>query len=651
MRRARFILGAIAAWLAVQAGAQESGDFEWRAYGGGNAATRYAPLDQITPENVGALEIAWEWRSPDAEILDANSEIRPGEFQATPLMIDGVLYLSTALSQIAAVDARSGETLWVRDTGAWREGPATSKGFLSRGVAYWEDGEERRIFFGTGDGRLVAVNAADGEPVETFGTSGEVDLRTIGLPRPIPDRPSTLYGVTSAPLVVGDIIVVGSYIEDRLRTREAPRGDVRGFDARTGELVWTFHTVPLEGEFGVETWDEESWRYTGNANVWAPMSADDARGIVYLPVSAPTNNFFGGERPGDGLFGNSLVALDAQTGERIWHYQIVHHDIWDYDLPCAPILVDITVDGRDIPAVVQLTKHGLAFVFDRVTGEPVWPIEERPVPPSPIEAEHASPTQPFPTRPAPFERLGLSEDDVINFTPELEEEARRMLSRVEHGPVFTPIGERITALLPGVIGGANWPGGAFDPETGLLYVVSSTAAIGVALGPSGEIDTDFSHEIAGGSRMEGPRGLPLMQPPYGRITAIDLNTGEHVWMTPNGDGPRAHPALADLDLEPLGSAGRAAALVTRTLLFAGEGPQDPLGYAEPMFRAFDKQTGETLWEFELPDHVLGAPMTYMLDGVQYVVVTSGFRARPHRMIAFALPGETGASDNEATNEP
>ncbi len=627
-------------------GAQESADFEWRAYGGTNAATRYAPLDLINRDNVGELEIAWEWRSPDADILEANPDVRPGEFQATPLMVDGVLYLSTALSQIAAVDARTGETIWVRDTGAWQDGPATSKGFLSRGVAYWEDGADRRILFGTGDGRLVAVNADDGAPVETFGEDGEVDLHTVGLPRPIPDRPSTLYGVTSAPLVIGDIVVVGSYIEDRLRTREAPRGDVRGFDIRTGALVWTFHTVPLEGEFGVETWEDESWRYTGNANVWAPMSADDARGIIYLPVSAPTNNFFGGERPGDGLFGNSIVAVDAETGERIWHYQIVHHDIWDYDLPCAPILVDITVDGREIAAIVQLTKHGFAFVFDRVTGEPVWPIEERPVPASPIETEHASPTQPYPSLPAAFDRQGLSEDDVINFTPELEEQARRMLARVEHGPLFTPIGERLTALMPGVIGGANWTGGAFDPETGLLYVASSTASIGVVLGPAGEIETDFSHEIAGGSRMEGPLGLPLMQPPYGRITAIDLNTGQHVWMTPNGNGPRAHPALADLELGPLGSAGRAAALVTRTLLFLGEGPQDPLGYAEPMFRAFDKETGEVVWEFELPDHVLGAPMTYTLDGAQYVVVTTGFRAHPHRMIAFALPdaSETGDED-------
>jgi len=545
-------------------------DMEWRAYSGDNRAMKYAALDLISAANVAELEVVWEWESVDAALLEADLDLEPGEFQVTPLMVDGVLYVSTAMSQVAALDARTGETLWVHDPGAWRAGPATSKGFVHRGVAYWEDADARRVFIGTGDGRLIALNAQTGALVDGFGVRGEVDLRTVGLPRPIPDRPSTLYGVTSPPLVIGDLVIVGSYIEDRTRSRLMPRGDVRAFDARTGALVWTFHTVPLEGEAGVKTWDDDGWRYAGNTNVWAPMSADDELGIVYLPVSAPTNNFFGGERPGDGLYGNALVAVDAATGSLLWSYQIVHHDIWDYDLSSAPILTDIVVDGRPIKAVVQLTKHGFAFVFDRITGEPVWPIEERPVAASTLAGEHASPTQPFPSLPAPFERQGLTDDDVMDFTPELRAAALGLLERINHGPLFTPIGERMTALMPGVAGGVNWTGAAFDPETGVLYVPSSTAVHGLVLGPAGQIDTDFSQEIAGGSMMRGPQGLPLMKPPYGRITAIDLNTGAHLWMAVNGDGPRHHPALEGLGLGPLGSSGRAAPLLTQTLLFLGE---------------------------------------------------------------------------------
>jgi quinoprotein glucose dehydrogenase len=427
-----------------------------------------------------------------------------------------------------------------------------------------------------------------------------------------------------------------------------PPGDVRGFDVRTGRERWVFHTVPEAEELGSETWEDGSLRYSGNTNVWAPMSCDPELGIVYLPVSTPTNDYYGGHRPGANLFGDSLVALDAETGERVWHYQLVHHGLWDYDLPAAPNLVDVRVGGRRVRAVAQVTKQGFCFVFDRETGKPLWPIDERPVPPTTVPGDRAWPTQPFPTRPAPFERQGASEDDLIDWTPELRREALAILRRWVHGPLFTPPGRRPTILLPGRFGGASWAGAAHDPETGILYVSSVTEPTWLALGKPPSPDATVRYMITdSGDRVAGPRGLPLFRGPYGRITAIDLNTGDHRWVTPLGEGPRDHPAIRHLDLPRLGHARRGYLVVTQTLLLAiQEGswfnqdrPTEP-----PVLRAFEKETGVLLGEIPVPGHATGAPITYLVDGKQYFVYPTGGAGEPALLVALAITDGGGNPD-------
>ena len=629
---------AVTALFAVQS---KTAAGEWPAYGGNNRAAKYSPLDQIKRTNVNKLRIAWRWESPDGAILKQQTGLQPGEFQATPIMIGGVLYTSTAMSQVAAINAATGKTLWVYDPETWRVKWPTTKGFQHRGVAYWRAGGEERIFIATGDSRLIAIDARTGKPIQQFGDKGEINLRKVGLYRVV-EGASDLYGSTSPPIICRDVVIVGSYIKDRSNTREMPPGDVRGFDARTGKLLWAFRTVPQAGEFGNETWLDDSWKYSGNANVWAPMSADDELGYVYLPVSTPTNNFFGGQRPGDGLFGDTLVCLNAKTGKRVWHFQMVHHGIWDYDPPAAPNLLEINVAGRHIKAVAQVTKQGFCYVFDRVTGKPVWPIVEQPVPQSQFSDEKTAPTQPFPTKPPAFERQGVTIDDLIAFAPELRAEASELLKKYEFGPLFTPPGKKPAILLPGVLGGANWSGAAVDPETGMLYVPSITLPTALGLDASEAGKSDFSIEIAGGGLVNGPRGLPLFKPPYGRITAIDLNKGETVWTVPNGDGPRQKVnevlrslGQKDADVGPLGVVGRAGPLLTKTLLFVGEGPHDPR--SEPIFRAYDKATGKVVSEFRLDAHALGTPMTYLAAGKQYIVIACGFRKWPHELVALSLP--------------
>ena len=629
-------------------------DGSWPYYGGDAGSTRYAALDQIHEGNVGELEVAWRWRSDN---------FGPGpefNYRTTPLMVDGVLYATAGYRRaVVAIDPETGETLWTwrMDEGI-RSAPRRNSG---RGVAYWpgEGGDEETLFVITPGFHLVALDPATGHERLGFGRGGVLDLRADLDPmgRPMDELDRIPIGSSSPPIVVDGVVVVGSALPSGAAppAPSMPPGWVRGYDAATGELLWTFHTIPQPGQLGHETWEGDSWGYTGNAAVWTTLSADLEEGLVYLPVEAGTGDYYGGHRLGDNLFSQSLVALDARTGERVWHYQTVHHGIWDYDLPAAPVLADVMVDGNRIPIVAQLTKQGFTFVLNRHTGEPVWPIEEMPVPETDVPGERTSPTQPIPSRPPPFTRQGVDPDDLIDFTPELRAEAQAILAQLRHGPLYTPPsvvtedGTKGTLMVPGSLGGANWPGGALDPETGLLYVQSAVDPSVIGLSHDPDVSS-MDYIRAGGLPLPeggGPRGLPLFRPPWGLITAIDLNDGTLAWQVPNGDAPdyvRDHPALAGIELGRTGRPDRGGLLVTRTLLFAGEGSGLFAGHGSGgnKLRALDKTTGDILAEIELPAHQSGLPMTYMAGGRQFVVLAVGARDHPGELVALALPRDGGA---------
>ena len=575
-------------------------------------------------------------------------------------MVNGVLYAITPLYQAVAIDAATGETLWIFNPKSYETGTPTMSIFWQhRGPAYWTDGTEERIYWGTGDAYLIALDAKTGRHCADFGENGRLDLMD-GIPRANRDDRdylnALLYSCASPPLVVRDVIVTGSSIADRRVKKESPPGWVRGWDARTGALKWVFHTVPQEGEFGVDTWEDDSWKYSGNTNVWTQMSADEELGYVYLPTGTPTNDFYGGHRLGDNLFAESLICVDVETGERVWHFQTVHHGLWDYDLPAAPNLVDIEVDGKKIKAVAQVSKQGFTYVFDRVTGKPVWPIEERAVNyHSEVPGEQLSKTQPFPTKPPAFERQGIGEDDLIDFTPELREEALAIVEDFVIGPLFTPNiveganGKKAMLQLPGAAGGENLPGTSVDPETGYLYVQSQTGPSLMSLYKPDPNRSDLDYMIFLGAMgaSKGPQGLPLLKPPYRRITAIDLNKGEIAWQIPFGEGPTQHPALKDLNLGPLGSPfpegviSEGGILVTKTLLITFLVDVDELGDRSKArgswLQAYDKATGKLLGQVKVDRHLHSSPMTAMHDGRQYILVASGGVTEPSELIAFGLP--------------
>jgi quinoprotein glucose dehydrogenase len=623
---------------------------QWRSYGGDQGSSKYSPIDQIGADNFSRLEIAWTWRSAEEEITKANPDLKTWAWECTPLMVDGILYVSTSLSQVAAIDAATGKALWLYDPETWRNGTPSNNGFVHRGVAYWSDGADRRILFGTGDGYLICLSAQTGKPVPTFGHDGRIDL-TLGLGRTVERR---LYGVSSPPVICRDVVVTGSKVHDVPLVKEMPPGDVRGFDVRTGRQLWQFRSIPAEGEFGNETWEQGSWKTTGAANVWSMMSADDALGYVYLPFSTPSNDFYGGKRPGNGLFGESLVALDAHTGKRVWHFQIVHHGLWDYDPPAAPNLIDTRMDGQPVKAVALVSKQGFVYVFDRVTGEPIWPIEERPVPQSTVPGEKSSPTQPFPTKPAPFDRQGVKEDDLIDFTPDLRQQALAVLTKYNYGPLFTPpSAEKPTIAMPGIAGGASWAGGAFDPETGNLFVSSITLPFAATLSKSPTPDIGFVGRTVA---VETLQGIPLWKPPYGRVTAIDLNTGNHRWVAPVGDLAKENSVLRQLGLSSLGRAARGHLLLTKTLLIVGQEGNTQREESiqrdssaqrgvtvgttfevhDPKLVAHDKTTGNVMGEVALPRNATGAPMSYVVDGKQFIVVATGGGNLPAELIALRL---------------
>jgi quinoprotein glucose dehydrogenase len=647
-------------------------DTAWRTYGGDLRSTRYVALDQIDRGNFNSLEVAWRFKT------DSLGPAPEFNLQATPLMVNGVLYTTAGSRRdVVALDAATGELLWMHRLDEGKRGAAAPRKLSGRGVAYWSDGKQARIVYVTPGYQMVALDAKTGARVAGFGRNGIVDLKLED--DQVMDLESADIGLHSPPIVAGDVIVVGAAhsLGNVPKSRKNVKGYVRGYDARTGKRRWIFHTIPRPGELGQETWLNDSGSYTGNTGVWATMSVDEELGMVYLPVELPTGDYYGGHRPGGGLFGESLVALDLKTGKRKWHFQFVHHGIWDMDIPCAPILADISVGGRAIKAIAQPTKQGWLYVFDRVTGEPVWPIEERPVEKGDVPGEWYSPTQPFVTKPPAFDRHDVSVDELIDFTPELRAEAVKLVTRYKLGPIFTPPvvsrweGPLATLVLPSATGGPNWPGGALDPETNFLYIYSFTTVnpVGLVNDPK-RSDMDFvlgrardpnapvapaapapspssrSAGAVGGAEGTAPgltvQGLPLLKPPYGRITAIDLNKGEIAWQIPHGETPdniRNHPALRGLNIPRTGRAnGRIGTLVTKTLVIAGEpGFFTTKTGRGAMLRAYDKATGHEVGAVYMPAPQTGSPISYALNGKQYLVVAISGAAYSGELVAYRLP--------------
>lgn len=660
------------AGMAVPANAQSGAkDGEWHSYGGDLGNTRYSPLDQINAGNFSKLEVAWRFKT---DSLGPHPEYR---FESTPLMAKGRLY-TTAGSRKAAValDAVTGEMLWMHSENEGIRAENAPRTLSGHGLAYWTDGKEERILYVTIGYRLIALDAKTGIPVAGFGKGGVVDLKLDDDQTIDPDGGDIALHAT--PMVAKNVVIVGAAHSDGSAPKSMThvKGYVRGFDVRTGKRLWIFHTIPKPGEFGLDTWLNNSWSYTGNAGVWAQVSVDEELGIAYLPVEAATGDKYGGHRPGPGLFGETLVAVDLQTGKRIWHYQLVHHGLWDMDPPCAPILTDITVNGKTVKAVAQPTKQSFLYVFDRQTGKPIWPIEERPVPQGDVPGEWYSPTQPIPTKPPPYGHQGVSLDDLIDFTPALHQEALKLVENYKIGPIFSPpiVGKPegpIAALLsPGNQGGTNWPGGAYDPATHLLYVFSQTTVQANSLvaprspdisdmryisGRAGAAPRQAGRGMSGGggagrgaSGENAPgvtiRGLPLLKPPYGILSAIDLDKGDIAWQIAHGETPdniRNNPELKGLNIPRTGRPGLLGPLATKSLVICGEAGffTTPTGQRGAMLRAYDKLTGKEVGAVYMPAPQSGSPMTYMLNGEQYLVVAISGAAYPGELVAFKLPTE------------
>ena len=711
------LIGAIAAattsaLLGQQATAPVKGA-EWPTYGGDLASTRYSPLDQITKENFNKLEVAWRFKTDG---LGPRPEF---QLQATPLMVNGVVYSTAGTRRaVVALDAGTGEMLWMYSLNEGKRGESAPRQLSGRGLAYWpgSGGEPGRIVYVTPGYQMVALDAKTGIPAAGFGKNGIVDLKAEN-DQPV-DPITGEIGLHATPVIAKDVIVVGAahLPGGAPKSRIHEKGFIRGYDARTGKRLWIFHTIPLAGEFGNDTWEKDSWSYTGNAGVWAQMTIDEENNTVFLPVELPTGDYYGGHHPGANLFGETLVALDLKTGQRKWHFQLVHHGIWDMDIPCAPILMDLTVDGRQIKAVGQPTKQGWIYTFDRLTGKPVWPIEERPVEKGTVPGEWYSPTQPFVTKPPPFDRQGVAIDDLIDFTPELRAEAVKLVSRYKIGPIFTPPvvskweGPLATLMLPNATGGANWQGGAFDPETKMFYIFTNTTVtpLGLVKPDPARSDMDWVQGTArnpnavpsptatatapnagaaasGGGRASAPaltdagspipqppggggggggrgggggggeggggltiQGLPLTKPPYGRITALDMNKGTLAWQIPHGETPdniRNHAALKGVNIPRTGRTGRIGVLVTKNLVIAGEGGffTTPNGQRGAMLRAYDKATGQEVGSVYMPAPQTGSPMTYLHNGKQHVVLAISGAGYSAELVAFRLPAEASSS--------
>ena len=642
--------------LPAQTGAKNG---EWHTYGGDLGNTKYSPLDQINASNFNTLKLAWRFHT---ENLGPKSEYN---MEDTPLMVSGVVYTTAgARRDVVALDAATGELLWVHSEKEGPRGAAAPRQLSGRGVAWWKDGADERILYVTPGYRLIALDAKTGVPVPTFGKAGAVDLK-LDDDQQI-DLVTGEVGLHATPLVAGNTVIVGAahLAGGEPKSKSNVKGYVRGFDVKTGKRLWIFHTIPKPGEFGYNTWEKDSAEYTGNTGVWAQISVDEDLGMAYLPVELPTGDYYGGHRPGNGLFGESIVAVDLKTGQRKWHYQLVHHGLWDMDIPCAPMLVDITVNGQPVKALAQPTKQSILYVFNRVTGQPIWPIEEKPVPQGDVPGEWYSPTQPIPTKPPPYGRNGFSVDDVIDFTPELKAQALQLISKYKIGPLFTPpvaskAGGPLGTLDIGCCqGGTNWPGGSYDPQTHLLYVYGKSEVTSLGLVPptGGKSDMNFIRGVAafdvapppaadGAAAANGAltvQGLPLFKPPYGAITAIDMDKGRIVWQVAHGETPdnvRNNLALKGVSIPRTGRAGNIGLITTSTLVIAGEAGfvTNPQGQRGAYLRAYDKATGKDAGAVFMPAGQTGAPMTYMVNGKQYIVVAVGGPGFPAELLVYKLP--------------
>jgi len=692
MQKIKMLFAGVAFTTAMAYGQQPSTkNGEWPHYTADLKGTKYSPLDQINASNFNKLEVAWRFKTDN---LGTRPEYK---LEGTPIMVKGVLYTTAGTRRsVVALDPKTGEQMWVYSLREGQRAAIAPRQLSGRGLSYWTDGQgDDRVLFVTTGYRLVALNAHTGQPISGFGKNGMVDLKegmVTGTGQQI-DLETGEAGLHSTPLVVKDVVIVGSSFKEGMTvvTHNNTKGLVRAFDVRTGKLLWTFNTIPRPGEFGNETWENNSWATNGNTGVWTQMTVDEDLGLVYLPVESPTSDFYGGERPGDNLFGESLVCVDLKTGKRKWHFQIVHHPIWDYDLSSAPILADINVAGKAIKAVALPTKESYLYVFDRVTGQPVWPIEERPVPQSDVPGEKTSATQPFPTKPPAYGRNYLKiPDDLIDFTPELRAQAKDAVARYKTGPMFLPpvIGNSnvLGALnLGNASGGTNWPGAGYDPETHIVYAQAHQAAlfpISLRTPPAGfsdiryvmgRNDTEFreSEGPGFGSAADAPQpkrvpvrapapaapaapapavggltvqGLSIVKPPYGVISAVDLDRGDLKWQVPYGETPdsvRNNPALKGMNIPNTGQPGSVGLVVTKTLVILGDSqvtttPSHPRG---AMLRAYDKATGKEVGAVYMPAPQSGSPMTYMVNGKQYIVVAVSGGAYSGEYIAYSLPTE------------
>ena len=627
---------------------------DWPSYTGDTRGSRYSPLEQIGAANFNSLEVAWRFKT---DSLGPRPEFK---LESTPLVVGGVLFTTGGTNRaVVALDAVTGAQKWVHREDEGPRGAAAPRQLSGRGLAYWTDGREERILYVTPGYRLIALDAKTGARIPTFGTEGAVDLKTDIDQTIFPDLVTGEIGFQGAPVVGRDVIVIGAAFREGTAPKSFKnnKGYVRGFDVRTGKRLWIFHTIPQKDEPGYDTWLNGSADYTGNTGVWSQVTIDEELGLVYLPVESPTGDYYGGHRPGNNLYGESLVCLDLRTGAKKWHYQIVHHPIWDFDIPAAPILADIRVDGHAIKAVAVPTKQGILYTFDRVSGKPVWTFEEKPVEKGDVPGEWYSPTQPMPTKPTPYAKNGTSIDDLIDFTPELRAQAMTIASRFKLGPVFTPPavskadGPLGTLARGPTNGGSNWPGGAFDPETHMFYVASSNSSpivLGLAQPSKDRSDMDWVLGLApgpNGARMGGlaVQGLPLFKPPYGTMTAINLDKGEIAWQVPHGDTPdgvRNHEALKGMTIPRTGQPGFiVGTLVTKTLVIAGD-PQVTTTPTHPrgaMLRAYDKATGAEVGSVLLPAPVSASPMTYAVIGRQYIVVAVSGGPYSGEFIALRLP--------------